>query len=221
MKAFALFICLSISFISSAQSRLPFLEFGLSNRQDPIDIEDVPRGAISFNGGFYSSEFWKVNNLNLRIGIEWQHLWSLSLAGYGRYNHLQWKGGDNLTIPDYKRQDVKNFKYDLFLDLERTFKFKKHKNQNLFSLVGIGVTNLNTHYDVFIRDTLPTGLTGGRHFEGDVTHFGPRLSLGYQYQKIKFSLDAFVIEGSSLTGLTSLWLGASLNYRLYVKRKTS
>jgi hypothetical protein len=50
-------------------------------------------------------------------------------------------------------------------------------------------------------------------------HFGPRLSLGYEYKKIKASLNAFIIEDPELTNLTSLWIGATIGYEMLLKKK--
>jgi hypothetical protein len=87
-------------------------------------------------------------------------------------------------------------------------------------MAGIGFININTRYDVVLRDTLENGyVTPGKRYQGRFVYFGPRISLGYQYKKIKASLDAFVIEDPALTNLTSLWIGATISYEMILRKK--
>lgn len=187
-----------------------FLSFGLDYRQYPIDIEDVPRGGYSSNAVSSDFRFWQVLSFHSRVGIKLEENWQLSLAGYTRYNHLTWLQGENLAAPiTYKRKEKKNIKYDIFLDIEKKLRLKKNKERYFIAIGGIGFTNINTRFDVFLQDTLPSGPTQGHRYQGTFLHFGPRISLGYQYEKIKATIDTYFIEGPDLTNLTSLWIGGT------------
>ena len=219
MRLFSLGISVVFSILTFGQSANSFISFGLDYRQYPIDIEDVPRGGYSSNALPDNSEFWQVISVHGRYGIKLKKNWSVSLAFYTRYNHLNWLQGYSYVNPAADLAEKKNFKYDAFLDIEKKVQLKKNKERYFFVLAGIGFTNINTHFDVFLQDTLPTGPVEGKRYVGSFCRFSPRLSIGYQYGKIKGSLDAYVIEGPDRTNLTSLWLGATIGYEIYLKKK--
>jgi len=208
------------SFFVSAQTSKTFITLGIDYRQYPIDIEDVPRGAYSSNAMPYQDNFWNTFSICSRFGLNLKKKWSISLAGYIRYNHNHYLQGVNLATPRQEKiKEKKKIKFDLFIDAEKKISLKKGKNRFLTVLAGIGFTNINTGYDVFLQDTLPSGPTQGYRYTGNYLHFGPRINLGYQYEKIKFSIDTYVIEGPDLTNLTSLWFGASLCYEIPIRKK--
>ena len=132
---------------------------------------------------------------------------------------MNWLQGYSYVNPPVDRTEKKNFKYDAFLDIEKKVQIKKDSEKYLFVLAGIGFTNINTHFDVFLQDTLPTGPVEGKRYVGSFFRFSPHLSIGYQYEKIKASLDSYIIEGPDRTNLTSLWLGATISYEINLKRK--
>jgi hypothetical protein len=197
---------------------------GLDYRQLPIDIEDVPRGpGNNSDGDFYDLDFWCTFSVHARLGINLKKNWQLSAASYARYNHFHWSERST-DVPSAEEiqysGERKNFKYDIFLDAEKKIRLKKTKERYLFFLAGIGLTNLNTRYDVlFEKVTLPNGTIPEKRFEGTLLRFSPRVSLGYQYEKIKFSLDAYIVEGPDLNNLTSLWTGATISYEMLLRKK--
>ena len=85
-------------------------------------------------------------------------------------------------------------------------------------MVGMGFTNINSRWDVVLVDTV-YGNPFSYHYKGTHFHFGPRLSLGYQYKMIRLSLDAYVIEDPIRANLTSLWTGATLSYEMIWRRE--
>lgn len=195
------------------------IEFGLDYRQYPVDIEDVPRGPYHSDGSLSDAELWQVYSIHGAYGVTLKKNWSVSLCIYARYNHLHWLQGYNYVNPPHDRKEKKNFKYDVFIDLEKKLQLRKNKEQSIFGIAGIGVTNMNTRFDIFLQDTLTTGPAAGTHYKGTYVHFSPRVSLGYQFKKIKGSLDAYMIEGPDLNNLTSLWLGVTLSYEIILKKK--
>lgn len=207
------------SLLTFGQSGNSIISFGLDYRQYPIDIEDVPRGGYHSNALPDNSRFWQVISVHGRYGIKLKKNWSLSLAFYTRYNHMNWLQGYNYVNPPSDRTEKMNFKYDAFLDVEKKVQLKKDTERFLFLLIGVGFTNTNTHFDVFLQDTLPTGPVEGKRYIGSFVHLSTRLSFGYQYEKIKASLDAYIIEGPDRTNLTSLWLGATISYEINLKKK--
>jgi hypothetical protein len=230
MKIFFFTIALLISLCTNAQNNITFFELGLNYRQDPLDIEDVPRGPSLPSGqsGFYGSRFCKVLSLSSNLGVQTNNLFGFSVSAFTRYNHLYWLQGRNFNYydihdPEYdNRKEKKNFKYDIFLNAEKKFRLKKSKERFLFASGGIGFTNLNTKYDVMLQDTFPSGPGEKYNYKGTLLHLSPRFSLGYQFEKLKASIDAFVVEGPDLTNLTSLWLGATIRYEMkFKKRKKS
>jgi hypothetical protein len=216
-----LFLCFILTASGQVKIHNYFFSCGLDYRQYPIDIEDVPRGGYSSNGYFYGEKFWQTASLHSGFGIVMKKNWQLSITPYFRYNHLHWLKGKNYSIPESgKRMDKKNVKFDLFLDVEKKFQIKKDKPRFITVCAGIGYVNMNTRYNLTLRDTLPSGgLADIKHYEGTLLHFGPRLSLGYQYEKIKAFLDAYMIEGPDLTNLTSLWIGGTISYEMPLKKK--
>jgi hypothetical protein len=213
MRSVFFFICLLVSLATTAQGKNIFLAFGIDYRDYPIDIEDAPRGAYTSNGRFYDNTFWQTASIHGRAGIAFNSRWKSSIAFYTRYNHFHWQ--------DIVGQNPKNcFKYDVFADVERLFAISKNKKNWLSVLAGLGVTNLNTGYDIFLREILPSGdTTAGRRYSGTFTHFTPRFSVGYQLGKIKMSLDTYFVEGADRTNLLALWIGGTISYEFVLKKK--
>jgi hypothetical protein len=210
--------------LASAQTSNTFFSFGIDYRQYPIDIEDVQRGGYSSNAMPREGNFWNTSSICSRYGLNFKENLSISLASYIRYNHNHFLQGVNLATPQQEKiKEKKKIKFDFFLDVEKKFSLKKGKNRFLTALAGIGFTNINTGYDIFLQDTLPSGPIQGYQYTGNYLRFGPRINLGYQYERLKFSIDTYVIEGPDLTNLTSLWFGASLCYEIPIgkKNKTS
>jgi len=194
-----------------------FINFGLDYRQYPIDIEDVSEGPYHSNGAPSDSRLWQVLSIHGAYGFRLEKKWSLSICLYARYNHMHWLQGYNYINPSNERKEKKNFKYDVFFDLEKKLQLRKNKEQFLFGKMGIGITNINTRFDISLQDTLLSGPTALKRYKGTYSHLTPRVSLGYQYKRIKASLDSYIIEGPDLTNLTSLWLGATLSYEIPFK----
>ena len=86
-------------------------------------------------------------------------------------------------------------------------------------MAGVGFTNINSQFDITLTDSLASIPYPSHHYHGTLFHFGPRVSLGYQYNKLKASLDAYVIEDPLKTDLTSLWIGVTINYEMLLKKK--
>jgi hypothetical protein len=206
------------SVLTFGQSGNSFTHFGMDYRQYPIDIENVPEGPYHSNGSPSDMKFWKVFSIHGAYGLRLEKNWNMSLCINARYNHLHWRQGYNYVNPPRDRKERKNFKCDVFLDFEKKVRLKKNKEQFFFGIAGIGVTNINTKFDISLQDTLSTGPIAVKHYEGTYAHLSPRISLGYQHKKIKGSLDAYIIEGPDLTNLTSLWLGATLSYEINLKK---
>jgi len=221
MRSFFLTAILIISFSSVAQIKRTFISFGLDYREFPIDVEDVPRGGYHSKGGFYGERFWRTASILSRFGLSISRRWQFSLASYVRYNHMNWLEGKSYYSPEsFKRSEKKNFKYDLFIDAEKKLNLKKNREHYLTVLAGIGFTNINTAYDVTYRYTLPGGgVFDSSHYKGTISHFTPRVSVGYQYKEIKFSFDTYIIEGADRTNLTALWMGASVSYEIWFKKR--
>jgi hypothetical protein len=200
---------------SHGQGKNVFLSFGFDYRDNPIDIEDVPRGpGLPNNGGFYDTKFWQTTSVHSRVGMLLTNKWKLSVAAYARYNHFHWMDG----IAHEKSK--KNLKYDLFSDAEYAFQLHKKKQRYLFMMAGLGVTNLHTKYNVHLRYITPWGdTTAVKQFRGTFAHFTPRFSIGYQFEKLKASLDAYFVEGIDRNELTAIWIGATISYELILKNK--
>jgi len=229
MRLFFLCSAILISFCTSAQKTISFFSFGLDHRQYPIDIEDVPRGPSIDNNGLPSDDrrFWSVTSIHGRYGMIFGKNWFVSSAFYGRYNLLHRTESINYFSPyptvlepsPKKIKERKNLKFDFFIDVEKKIKLKKSKEIYLFALAGIGFTNINSRFDITLTDSVNSIPFDSHHYHGTFLHFGPHLSLGYQYKKIKASLDAYVIEGPDLSNLTSLWTGATISYEVLLKKK--
>lgn len=217
---YIIFILLPI--LSYGQAKSSFFSFGIDFRQYPIDIENQPRGALPGSKGLPSddSRFWNVLSVHGSFGFRTENKWLMSFTCYTRYNLLHRKEGINLTeLSKRKPAEMKNFKYDIFLDVEKKLNVKKSKVRYFFVLAGIGFTNIITRFDIILTDTTENGPLPPHHYKGSFFHFTPRISIGYQFEKIKASLDAYIIEGPDRTGLTSLWSGATICYELYFRRK--
>lgn len=184
---------------------------GVNYRFFPIDIENVPRGGYSSNGLPKNEKFWKTLSVQGEVGTGISTHWNLNLQVVARYNHLHWLQGENLTTqsPD-KRPEKKNLKMDLVLLIERQFPLKKNTEHALFTAFGLGLTNINTRYSVFLQDTIASGPTQGNLYEGEFTHFGPFFRVGYQYKSIRISFDTNFIEGPDRTNLTAIWMGVGI-----------
>lgn len=206
--------------VKSQNSRFIF-RAGADYRFYPIDIQDVPPGGYSSNGLPDDEKFWKTFSLLAEAGSSLSKTTSLSLQVSGRYNHLHWLQGTNFTNPQAKRAAKQNIKLDIFAIVEKRFRIKKENTHSLFTSLGLGVTNLHTKYAVFLQDTLPSGPTQGKLYEGDYSHFGLQLRVGYQYKAFRFSYNTYLIEGPDRTGLASLWMGISLLHEIRSQKERS
>lgn len=212
-----------------AQNTRNLISFGLDYRIYPIDIEDVPRGPLPRNNGLPPNDekFWQTFSVHSEFGLQIQKNWVFSASLYGRYNLLHRIENVNYTSPYptvlgpplKKSKEKKNLKFDFFLDVEKKIRLKKNNQQFLFIKGGAGFTNINSRFDIILTDSLESVPFDTKHYKGTFFHFGPRLSIGYQYNKIKASIDGYIIEDPMLTNLTSMWLGASLSYEIKLKRK--
>jgi len=220
MHRLIILLGLFVSSTSLAQTNSPFILMGIDYRQYPIDIENAPRGPYNSNGGFYGDKFWKTPSLLLGTGLSFKKNLALSLTTFTRYNHLYWLDGQNFASQNVKkRAERKNIKLDMFIDIDKSFRVKKSKNNFLFASLGIGVLNLNTKYNVVIQDTFPNGLGIARHYKGSLTKLAPRISTGYRFKNFKIFIEAFITENPDLTNLISLWLGGGLKYDLFLKNR--
>lgn len=210
-----------ICFHSFGQKKAIVSSVGVDYRQTPTDIENVPRGAYSSNGDFYGRKFWEVPSLYLKTGLQQNRNWLFSVSSYFRYNHMNWTSGHTTdTVYPYGQKERKNFKFDIIVDAEKKVRFKNSKG-NLFFVGGIGVININTGYDITLQDSTLNGLGDPRHYKGTLMRLAPRISVGYQYKPVKFSVDCYLVEGPDLTGLASLWIGACLSYEFYLRKPGS
>jgi hypothetical protein len=244
MRYFFLIIFSGLSVFSFAQLKttgpnkgkiLPlkgsFVSFGIDYRWYPTDIENVPPGPIPRSKGLPSEDFkfWKPISLYGQFGYKLKKNWSVTASFYSRYNffHRIENINNTLTSPTTavsspnNPKSVYNFKYDFFLDIEKKLKLRKHKERYFLIQAGVGFTNINSRFDVTLTDSLEHRTDGPKRYHGTLLHFGPRASLGYQHEKLKLYLKAFMIENPLLTNLTSIWLGGSLGYELPLKRKKS
>jgi hypothetical protein len=216
MRRSLLFIALCIVFSASGQIKNSryFFSVGINYRDYPVDIEDAPRGALPRDeGGFYGSQFWQTASLQAGAGKNFKKNWQLSITLHGRYNHFHW-----LELPReglvnaQSLKEKKNFKYDLFLEMEKGFRLKKKKERFFIVSAGIGPVNMNTRYNLTLKGVTPSGTMYEQDFKGTLFRIAPRISLGYQFKKIKMTLDAIVVEGAQLANYTALWWGATLRY---------
>lgn len=206
---------------TEAQNKQGFISFGLDYRIFPIDIEDVPNGPLPADMGLPEddSKFWQATSVHTRYGIHLKRNWSLSMSFYTRYNLLHRLEGINVDKPYPENiRKKKTFKYDVFIDLEKKIRLRKF-DQSFFILAGAGFTNMNSRYDITLTDYRDSGPFLPRRYKGTFLRFTPRLSLGYQYQKMRGSLDTYFIEGSTRNNLTALWFGGTISYELQRRKK--
>lgn len=210
-----------LSSYSQEKKQSPYILFGIDYRQYPIDIEDVPRGPLPADRGLPDDDgrFWQAFSLNSSYGINFKKNWALSATIYARYNLLHRLEGIHYPNPSFNNiKEKKNFKFDFFIDIEKKIQLKKDKERYIFALAGIGFTNINSEFDITLTDTTETGPFPPQRYNGTLLHFDPRIGMGYQYEKVRASVNAFIIEDPTLANLTSLWLGASVSYELKLKR---
>lgn len=188
---------------------------GLNYRFYPLDIEDAGYNNVTSKGLPPDDLFfWKSLNLFGEAGLPLKKNWQISFSSYFRYNHMNWEEGENLqNLSSGKRKEKKNFKCDLFLNGEKLFQVSKKKKHFITTGIGLGITNINSRFDITLQDTLENGsTTSPKRYKGNITHFGPKVDIGYLANKLKFTLTIFVVEGPDLNNLTSLWPGLSVSY---------
>lgn len=212
-----------------AQQPRIFISAGVDYRTDPIDIEDIPRGPIpsSTYGDLTGFAFWKVLSIHGRVGIKTKDNWLFSVVTYTRYNHNHFledpysPSGPTTTNYNENTKDKEKIKFDIFFDVEKKIRVRKKQEKYLTILAGVGFTNINSGTDFTYRMNLPGGPSEPVRYKGSYLHFGPKLSLGYQYKRVKGSLDGYIIEDPLQIDLTSLWLGATISYELKLRKKKS
>jgi len=197
------------------------LAVGIEYRQLPIDIENLPaNGSSSGNDIFYGLDFWRCLSLKSSIGTNLKNDWRLSIINYIRYNHLHWLELPEDGIAELQNLDEKkNLKFDLFLTFEKRKQLKKDKENYILASAGVGLSNINTRYNVYFKDTLPSGTIYEERFRGTFLRFTPRFGFGIQLQHVMLSLNAIIIEGPDLNDLTSLWMGGNISYEIQFKKK--
>ena len=224
MNLTCLFFFLLLACTARCQKHSPafFAVAGAEYRQYQIDVEDVPRGPLPGNNGLPSddSRFWKAISLDAQFGVRVREKWSVSLSTCVRYNLLHRLEGINIDKPYPKSiKEKKNFKYDLFFDIEKNIRLKKNKERYLFAIAGIGFTNINSAFDIILTDSYESGIFPSHHYQGTFLHFTPHINIGYRYKKIRVSVNTYFVEDPLLANLTSLWIGSSVNYEIDIRKK--
>jgi hypothetical protein len=161
------------------------------------------------------------------LGIKTKKNWLLSIVGNTRYNHNHYSedplipSGPTVYYYNENTKEKEKIKLDVFFDVEKKIRIRRNKERFLTILTGLGLTNINSQVDITYRRNNYTGGTNDPiRYKGSYLHFGPKFSLGYQYKKIKSSLDAYFIEDPLKTNLTSLWIGAAISYEMSLKKNT-
>lgn len=222
---FSLF--LTISFFSTAQLKGSFLCFGIDYRWYPTDIEDASSGPLTpINGSTFGeltdSRFWQVLSIHGRLGIEAKKKWLFSIVCNARYNHNNYIEDPYIQTGPTSGSFIKNtrekkkIKLDVFFDIEKKIRLVKKQEKYLTLLAGLGFTNINSHTSVTYKSNISSEI---KTYTGSYLNFGPKFSIGYQYKKIKGSLDTYMIEDPLKSNLTSLWLGATVSYEIRLKNK--
>jgi hypothetical protein len=223
MKKTIWILFLFISYACNGQNGKPgwFVAGGLDFRSESIDIEDVPRGSsLPQYGPPFEKKFWKTLSVHGRVGFSPGRNWFFSTSFYTRHNVFHRVEGINFGNTTYKEpRTKKNFKYDIFLDLEKKIRLKKNKERYFFVQGGIGFVNINTRFDFVVTDTTEWGSTYAGYYKGTMLHGGPRMSLGYQHGPIKISLDGYITEDAALSTLTAVWIGTTLSYEFVLRKK--
>lgn len=222
ITALIFFLLMTTLLFGQAKRSNMFFGAGIDYRQYPIDIEDAPPGPLPHDEGppLDDLKIWQVFSIHGRSGLQLKKNWFVSISLYTRYNLLHRIQAINIANPYPENVKVKkNFKYDLFLDVEKKFLLKRNEERYFFVMAGLGITNLNSRFDITLTDSTEYGPFPPHHYSGTLLHFSPRLSIGYQYGKMKISLDSYIIEDPALTNLTSLWLGTTISYESLLKRK--
>lgn len=222
-RIFVLILFTNLS--ASAQDKNILLTAGIVYKGHPFDIEDVPRGGNYSGGGdFFGWEFWDVWGLHAQVALPLNNNWILSTEGNIRYNHFHWTEGYNSytsgTVAYYNadRSFKRNFKYDAFILAERIVDLNKKRNGHYFVNAGVGLINMNTRYNVTLQDTVNGTPLGVEHYNGTLMRLSPKMSLGYQYKFLRFSVDGCITEDPSLMNLTSLWLGVTFGYQFNIRK---
>jgi hypothetical protein len=227
MRRLILIIALTFSMLVKAQKLKPFAAVGLDYRQELIDIEDVPRGGslTSTYGELTHAKFWQALSLHGRFGIKTKNNWLFSIVGYTRYNPNHYLedpysiSGPTTTNFNENTKSKSKIKFDVFLDVEKKIKLSKNEEKYLTILSGLGLMNINSQADLYYKPNIPGGTSEPKKYVGSYFDFGPKLSLGYQFKKIKGSLDAYFTEDELKTNLTAMWVGVTISYELNLKRK--
>lgn len=220
------FIFVAVVFLSSsmlqAQPTVTTISAGIDYRIDPFDIEDIPRGALPTPKGFpdYNLKFWQTFSIHGQYGLLFKKNWFASLTLSTRYNTLHRTQSLNYSrpLPENPRRK-KNFKYDLFADIEKKIPLKQKRDNYFLVSLGLGLTNINSKFDITLTDTSETGITSSKQYQGTMLHFGPRINLGYQHRSIKAYLNTYIIEGRDRINLIALWIGCSVNYEIIPRKK--
>ncbi len=199
---------------------------GIDYRQFPIDIENTGRGPLpaSSYGEMTGDGFWKTLSVSGSIGLRKADGWEFSLVSYFRYNHNHYTedpykpDGASAFIFNKNAAGKSKLKLDLFLCAGKRFSLGHKGHSFLVTQAGAGFTNINSGTDIVYQRNLVAG-TETAVYKGSYFHFGPSVSIGYQYKRFRFLVEAFMIEDPSKSGLTSVWSGAGLYYDLTLKRK--
>ncbi len=232
MRLTVLITFILFAFSAFGQVKETILSFGIDYRDSPTDIENIRPGPIPRPKGIPDGHrnFWKALSLHGQFGYKLKKSWILSASLYGRYNFFHRIENINYSTdpsnptaayPTNRPKSINSFKYDLFLDIEKKIRLKKNKERYFLLQAGVGLTNINSKFDVTLTDSLDHRTDGPKRYYGTYLHFGPRLNIGYQYNKIKLYLISFLIEDPLLTNLTSLWIGGGISYEMILKKRKS
>jgi hypothetical protein len=229
MKYIFFFIGFIVSVSVKSQKTEILTSFGIDYRTYPIDIEDAQQGPLptSTYGELTGSAFWKVLSVHGKLGVKTKDNWLFSLSLYSRYNHNHFL--DDPYIPNspnsyYYNEDTRaknKIKFDVFVETEKKIRIKRNHEQYFTMLLGVGYTNLNSNTDItYLKNNVSGGTAQPTIYKGSFQQFCPKLSIGYQYKKIKGSIDSYFIEDPLLTNYTSIWLGATISYELVLKKRS-
>lgn len=212
---------ISFSIVASAQLKnAPKISVGVAWRPELFELSNYYIRRTVDKG--YYSNIGRMSNPNLAVELSQKlnhERWLFRFSNYFSYNYLA-TTLDSFNLP---KENLKSFKYDLFLDVNYELRFRKFKHSFIYIGAGIGRMNISRKFD----HDYPTGgldNNGNRIFIRSSTNlafWAPRIAVGFAFKNFSAFVTAHGTPDGDFNSNPSLWIEYKLLYSFQLKKRKS
>ncbi len=208
-----LFCLLFLNYSYSQIKFTPEISIGIAARNASFELTDYPvRSGRDFGFAYDQVEISRNRNISLDIGqfISKKKIY-VELSSYFRYGHFHFKDRS------YSSEELKKFKYDVFLDANYYLKWKEKHKSSLILGIGVGYMNMNTgfHYDRLTGEVDANGNFLKVNTKSAFSFIAPRFLLGVDRNKFIAFVIVHGTPDDDYRSNSTIWLEFKATYKIF------